>query len=92
MAGRIGQTAALVTAFITRASSYDVRSHGYFDAKATRIRGSRRLDPNSLHQPDTEMPAREPYMCAAPVFVMPRARESRASFKKCCRQRAYASP
>ncbi|HSY94338.1 MAG TPA: rhodanese-like domain-containing protein, partial [Steroidobacteraceae bacterium] len=35
---------------------YDVRSHGYFDAKAMRIRGSRRLDPNSLHQPDTEMP------------------------------------
>jgi membrane protein DedA with SNARE-associated domain len=27
---------------------YDVRSHGYFDAKTTRIRGSLRLDPNTL--------------------------------------------
>ena len=27
---------------------YDVRSHGYLDAKATRITGSRRLDPNAL--------------------------------------------
>jgi membrane protein DedA with SNARE-associated domain/rhodanese-related sulfurtransferase len=29
---------------------YDVRSHGYFDARAMRIQGSRRLDPNALHQ------------------------------------------
>ena len=35
---------------------YDVRSHGYFDSKATRIRGSRRLDPNALNQPDTPLP------------------------------------
>ncbi len=35
---------------------YDVRSHGYFDAKATRIMGSRRLDPNALHQSETELP------------------------------------
>jgi membrane protein DedA with SNARE-associated domain/rhodanese-related sulfurtransferase len=35
---------------------YDVRSHGYFDPKATRIQGSRRLDPNSLHQSDAELP------------------------------------
>ena len=35
---------------------YDVRSHGYFDSKATRIRGSRRLDPNALNQPDTKLP------------------------------------
>ena len=34
----------------------DVRSHGYFDAKATRIKGSRRLDPNALHQTKTEFP------------------------------------
>jgi membrane protein DedA with SNARE-associated domain/rhodanese-related sulfurtransferase len=27
---------------------YDVRSHGYLDAKAMRITGSRRLDPNTL--------------------------------------------
>lgn len=35
---------------------YDVRSHGYFDARAMRIRGSRRLDPNALHQSDVEVP------------------------------------
>jgi len=29
---------------------YDVRSHGYYDSKAMRIRGSRRLDPNALNQ------------------------------------------
>jgi membrane protein DedA with SNARE-associated domain/rhodanese-related sulfurtransferase len=39
------------------ASVYDVRSHGYFDPKATRIQGSRRLDPNALHQPEVEFPA-----------------------------------
>jgi membrane protein DedA with SNARE-associated domain/rhodanese-related sulfurtransferase len=36
---------------------YDVRSHGYFDPKATRIQGSKRLDPNALHQSDAELPA-----------------------------------
>jgi|SRR5579871_539888 len=36
---------------------YDVRSHGYFDAKAIRIRGSRRLDPNALHQRELEIPS-----------------------------------
>jgi membrane protein DedA with SNARE-associated domain/rhodanese-related sulfurtransferase len=35
---------------------YDVRSHGYFDPKATRIQGSRRLDPNALHQSGPELP------------------------------------
>jgi membrane protein DedA with SNARE-associated domain len=40
----------------TGAPVYDVRSHGYFDPKATRIQGSRRLDPNALHQSDAEMP------------------------------------
>jgi membrane protein DedA with SNARE-associated domain/rhodanese-related sulfurtransferase len=29
---------------------YDVRSHGYYDPRATRIQGSRRMDPNALHQ------------------------------------------
>jgi membrane protein DedA with SNARE-associated domain/rhodanese-related sulfurtransferase len=42
---------------------YDVRSHGYLDAKAVRIRGSRRLDPNALNQPQGELPP------AGPVFV-----------------------
>jgi rhodanese-related sulfurtransferase len=35
---------------------YDVRSHGYYDPKATRIKGSRRLDPNALHQEEEKMP------------------------------------
>ncbi len=35
------------------AQIYDVRSHGYFDANAVRIKGSKRLDPHSLHQADT---------------------------------------
>jgi membrane protein DedA with SNARE-associated domain/rhodanese-related sulfurtransferase len=36
---------------------YDVRSHNYYDSKATRIKGSRRLDPNALHQVDEQFPA-----------------------------------
>jgi len=36
---------------------YDVRSHGYLDPKAVRIRGSMRLDPNSLHQTREPLPA-----------------------------------
>jgi len=36
---------------------YDVRSHGYFDRKAIRIRGSRRLDPHTLHGSSEEFPA-----------------------------------
>jgi membrane protein DedA with SNARE-associated domain/rhodanese-related sulfurtransferase len=35
---------------------YDVRSHGYLDAKATRIVGSRRLDPNELNRSSEEFP------------------------------------
>jgi membrane protein DedA with SNARE-associated domain len=35
---------------------YDVRSHGYFDPKATRIRGSRRLNPNAIHRSNEEFP------------------------------------
>jgi membrane protein DedA with SNARE-associated domain/rhodanese-related sulfurtransferase len=35
---------------------YDVRSHGYFDARATRITGSRRLDPNALNRCTEEFP------------------------------------
>jgi len=40
-----------------RAVVYDVRSHGYYDSNATRIRGSRRLDPNALGQSNDEFPA-----------------------------------
>ncbi len=38
---------------------YDVRSHGYFEAKATRIQGSRRLDPHALHQSAVALPAEQ---------------------------------
>lgn len=39
---------------------YDVRSHGYLDARATRITGSRRLDPHALHRSSEEFPAEQP--------------------------------
>lgn len=35
---------------------YDVRSHGYYDRKARRIQGSKRLEPNALNQQPLEMP------------------------------------
>jgi membrane protein DedA with SNARE-associated domain/rhodanese-related sulfurtransferase len=35
---------------------YDVRSHGYYQPKAMRIEGSRRLDPNALNQVALEFP------------------------------------
>lgn len=35
---------------------YDVRSHGYYDRKARRIQGSKRLEPNALNQRWLEMP------------------------------------
>jgi membrane protein DedA with SNARE-associated domain/rhodanese-related sulfurtransferase len=38
---------------------YDVRSHGYYDPKATRIKGSRRLDPNALNQSKEQTPGEQ---------------------------------
>jgi membrane protein DedA with SNARE-associated domain/rhodanese-related sulfurtransferase len=35
---------------------YDVRSHGYLDAKAMRVKGSRRLDPYALNRLDEVFP------------------------------------
>jgi membrane protein DedA with SNARE-associated domain/rhodanese-related sulfurtransferase len=35
---------------------YDVRSHGYYDPKATRIQGSHRLEPNAVNQLHEELP------------------------------------
>jgi membrane protein DedA with SNARE-associated domain/rhodanese-related sulfurtransferase len=35
---------------------YDVRSHGYYEPKAMRIEGSRRLDPNALNQVEHDFP------------------------------------
>jgi len=39
------------------AAIYDVRSHGYYNPKAVRIRSSRRLDPDRLNQPGSGVPA-----------------------------------
>ncbi len=39
---------------------YDVRSHGYYDRKATRIQGSRRLEPNAIHQVADSVPRDHP--------------------------------
>lgn len=44
---------------------YDVRSHGYYDGKATRIEGSVRLEPNALHQ-QTEQPELPP---GKPIYL-----------------------
>lgn len=35
---------------------YDVRSHGYYDARTMRIQGSRRLDPNAFHHWHEQIP------------------------------------
>lgn len=39
-----------------RAIVYDVRSHGYYDARTMRIQGSKRLDPNAFHQWHEQVP------------------------------------
>ena len=36
---------------------YDVRSHGYYDRKARRVKGSTRLEPNALSQFQPDFPA-----------------------------------
>lgn len=38
------------------AAVYDVRSHGYYLPNATRVRGSRRFDPNALNQVQLDFP------------------------------------
>ena len=43
---------------------YDVRSHGYYDQKAQRIYGSKRLEPHALHQQPLDAP-----LAAQPVYV-----------------------
>ena len=39
---------------------YDVRSHGYYDRKAMRVQGAKRLEPNALDQVELEIPAGTP--------------------------------
>jgi len=45
---------------------YDVRSHGYYDQKAQRIQGSKRLEPHALHQQPVVIETDKP---AEPVYV-----------------------
>jgi rhodanese-related sulfurtransferase len=52
----LADPAEVAQAVLSGADIYDVRSHGYFDAKAMRIQGSRRLDPHSLHQSNAQIP------------------------------------
>jgi membrane protein DedA with SNARE-associated domain/rhodanese-related sulfurtransferase len=62
----------------TGAWIFDVRSHGYLDAKATRIQGSRRLDPNALHQSKAEVqPDRPVYVYCTCVREATSARVAR---------------
>jgi len=67
---------------------YDVRSHGYYDPKATRIKGSRRLDPNALHQSaphqsDEEMPgAQKVYLYCTCVREATSSRVARELIEK----------
>jgi membrane protein DedA with SNARE-associated domain/rhodanese-related sulfurtransferase len=42
------------------AAIYDVRSHGYYDLKATRVKGSQRFDPNALHRPGNDIESGKP--------------------------------
>jgi membrane protein DedA with SNARE-associated domain/rhodanese-related sulfurtransferase len=42
---------------------FDVRSHGYYDPRGVRIRGSRRLDPNAINQFAESIPE------STPVYV-----------------------
>jgi membrane protein DedA with SNARE-associated domain len=39
---------------------YDVRSHGYYDRKATRVQGAKRLEPNGINQVELEIPPGTP--------------------------------
>jgi len=54
---RVHPTEAAAKISTDGALIYDVRSHGYYDRKARRIQGSRRLEPNALNQQSLEMPA-----------------------------------
>ena len=53
---------------------YDVRSHGYYDRKATRVKGSTRLEPNALGQFEQEFPPASTFTCTAPAWTMRPAR------------------
>jgi membrane protein DedA with SNARE-associated domain/rhodanese-related sulfurtransferase len=46
----------VAAAFAAGAPIYDVRSHGYLDANAIRVKGSKRLDPHTLNRLDEAFP------------------------------------
>jgi membrane protein DedA with SNARE-associated domain/rhodanese-related sulfurtransferase len=52
----LADPAAVAREMASGACVYDVRSHGYLDAKAIRITGSRRLDPFALNRSNEEFP------------------------------------
>jgi membrane protein DedA with SNARE-associated domain/rhodanese-related sulfurtransferase len=60
-AGKLGSVPFVTAADAASAFSsdaaliYDVRSHGYYDRKAARARGSKRLEPNALHLLEDEI-------------------------------------
>ena len=61
VAGALGASGRSGGALSTESAViYDVRSHGYYDSKAMRIQGSRRLEPNAIHQNEEELPADKP--------------------------------
>jgi membrane protein DedA with SNARE-associated domain/rhodanese-related sulfurtransferase len=63
---------------LTGAGIYDVRSHGYFDANAMRIKGSRRLDPHTLNESEQDFGAeRQVYLYCTCVREATSARVAR---------------
>jgi membrane protein DedA with SNARE-associated domain/rhodanese-related sulfurtransferase len=63
---------------LTGADIYDVRSHGYFDANAMRIKGSKRLDPHMLNESDQDFRAeRQVYLYCTCVREATSARVAR---------------
>jgi membrane protein DedA with SNARE-associated domain/rhodanese-related sulfurtransferase len=56
---RVGPSEAAKKVSAGGAVIYDVRSHGYYDQKAKRIQGSKRWEPNALHQQALDPPPGE---------------------------------
>jgi len=62
---------------------YDVRSHGYYDLKATRVKGSQRLDPNALHRPENDIaPAGPVYLYCTCIGEATSSRAAQLLLKK----------
>ena len=62
---RVSATEAARAMSVEGAVIYDVRSHGYYELNAIRIRGSVRLEPNALHQ-KAELPHLSP---GRPIYL-----------------------